>query len=302
MKERVKEAVTAILKAYKQEPIEKDHCSCSLPSNNDLIKIIDETRELIFPGYFSKTNVSVFGNKRKTKRHVKKLEKLLKKQISYALLYLADEEKNKMISKHSCQLCVKFIEEIPSIRSKLRKDVKAHLDNDPAAFNRDQVIVSYPGMYAIMVYRIAHTLLDLGVPLIPRMMTEHAHGKTGIDINPGATIGESFFIDHGTGVVIGETTVIGDRVKIYQGVTLGALSLKGGRSLKGKQRHPTIEDDVTIYAGASILGGDTTIGALSTIGSNVFITSSVPKKSKVFIKIPEHQIHSKDKRESDKDD
>jgi serine O-acetyltransferase len=296
MKERLKTAVQAILNAYKDEPIEKDHCSCSLPSNDALVKIIDETRELMFPGYFSKTNVSVYGDRRKTKRHVRRLERLLKKQISYALLYLADEEKNKLITKHSCQLCVRFIERIPDIRSDVRKDVDAHLENDPAAFNRDQVIVSYPGLYAIMVYRIAHTLLDLGVPLIPRMMAEHAHRETGIDINPGAAIGASFFIDHGTGVVIGETAVIGDRVKIYQGVTLGALSLKGGRRLKGKQRHPTIGDDVTIYAGASILGGETTIGSRSTIGSNVFITSSVPEDAKVLNRIHDHEIRQKDKR------
>jgi serine O-acetyltransferase len=172
----------------------------------------------------------------------------------------------------------------------LHRDLEAHFIGDPAAFNRDQIIVSYPGFYAIVIHRIAHSLWELGVPIIPRMMSEFAHRETGIDINPGAKIGEAFFIDHGTGVVIGETAVIGDHVKIYQGVTLGALSTKGGQNLKGIKRHPTIEDHVTIYAGASILGGNTVIGSNATIGSNVFITESVPAHSKVSLKVPDIYI------------
>jgi len=181
----------------------------------------------------------------------------------------------------------------------LHTDLEAAYRGDPSAFNRDQIVVSYPGFYAIAIHRIAHELLQLGVPVIPRMMSEYAHRHTGIDINPGAVIGDSFFIDHGTGVVIGETAVIGNNVKIYQGVTLGAMSTKGGQLLKGVKRHPTIEDNVTIYSGASILGGETIIGANSTVGSNVFITGSLPKNSKVTIKIPELVIKTGLQKEAD---
>ena len=164
---------------------------------------------------------------------------------------------------------------------------------DPAATSADEIIFCYPGLYAITVYRLAHVLYELQVPMLPRIMTEHAHSVTGIDINPGATIGKYFFIDHGTGIVIGETTVIGDYVKIYQGVTLGALSTRGGQSLRGKRRHPTIEDNVTIYAGASILGGETVIGRDSVIGSNVFITHSIAPCTTVSIKSQELQLKSR---------
>ena len=166
----------------------------------------------------------------------------------------------------------------------VQTDLQASYDGDPAATSHDEIIFSYPGLFAITVYRLAHELYRLGVPLIPRIMTEHAHSVTGIDIHPGATIGEYFFIDHGTGIVIGETTVIGDHVKIYQGVTLGALTTRGGQSRRGKRRHPTIEDNVTIYANASILGGETTVGHDCVIGASAFITASVPPCTTVTIK------------------
>jgi serine O-acetyltransferase len=177
---------------------------------------------------------------------------------------------------------------LPEIRRVMATDVRAAFDGDPAAKSHDEIIFSYPGIMAISVYRLAHTLFNLGVPLLPRMMTEYAHSVTGIDIHPGATIGERFVIDHGTGVVVGETTVIGNNVRIYQGVTLGALSLPrdAGNQLRGKKRHPTIEDDVIIYSGATILGGDTTIGARSVIGGNVWLTESVPPDTKVLIEAP----------------
>ena len=171
--------------------------------------------------------------------------------------------------------------------------MEAAYEGDPAAYSTDEIVYCYPGMFAITVYRLAHILYTMGVPLLPRIMTEHAHSVTGIDINPGATIGKYFFIDHGTGIVIGETTVIGDHVKIYQGVTLGALTTRGGQSLRGKRRHPTIEDNVTIYAGASILGGATVIGRDSVIGSNVFITSSIPPCTTVSVKSQELQIRQR---------
>ena len=188
------------------------------------------------------------------------------------------------------EIVAKFLKRLPSLRAILATDVQAAYDGDPAAFNTDEVIFSYPGVFAITVNRIAHELHELGVPLIPRIMTEHAHSLTGIDIHPGATIGSYFFIDHGTGVVIGETTKIGSGAKIYQGVTLGALSTRGGQSLRGAKRHPTLEDNVTVYSGASILGGETVIGEGAVIGSNAFITSSVPGGTRVSIKNPELQF------------
>lgn len=276
--------VNAIRDSYKSVMIKKDHCSCKIPQAKEIEKIIELTRELIFPGYFSDKHLSEVPSVSHTSRVVKKLHKLLKTQIKYSLLYLADAEKSKQLAQKSCTLCVDFINHIPDVRKFAYKDALAHFNGDPAAFNLDQVIISYPGLYAVTIYRIAHCLDKIGVQVIPRMMSEYAHKVTGIDINPKAIIGESFFIDHGTGVVIGETAVIGDNVKIYQGVTLGAMSLRKGQLLKGTKRHPTIENDVTIYANASILGGDTVIGENSVIGSNVFITRSIEKNTVVINK------------------
>jgi serine O-acetyltransferase len=183
-----------------------------------------------------------------------------------------------------------FVRSIPSVRKKLLLDIDAFYEGDPAAENTDEIIVSYPGLRAITVYRLAHELFKLGVPVLPRIMSEYAHGQTGIDIHPGAQIGNYFFIDHGTGIVIGETTVIGDHVKIYQGVTLGGLSTRGGQSLRGRKRHPTIEDNVTIYSGASILGGETVIGHDSVIGGNVFLTKSVAPFTRVSVQNQELAI------------
>jgi len=191
-----------------------------------------------------------------------------------------------------CDFCVtqvpsfinKFLNELPKVDYLLKTDIKAIYDGDPAASNYSEIILCYPGLEAIFVYRIAHILYELGVSIIPRILSEYAHSKTGIDIHPGAKIDESFFIDHGTGIVIGQTCEIGKRVKIYQGVTLGALSLKEGHSLQGSKRHPTILDDVTIYSGASIFGGETIIGKNTTVGSNAFITSSVEDNMVVTIK------------------
>lgn len=276
--------INNILKSYKEVEIKKDHCSCKIPQNREVIKIIKLTKQLIFPGYFNSKELSEMCTKRRTRRTVKTLHKILKRQIKYALLYLADEAKSKELSKESCVLCVEFINQIPKLRAMIKKDLEAHYLSDPAAFNRDQVIISYPGLYATVIHRMAHELDRLGVQVIPRMMSEFAHRETGIDINPKAQIGQSFFIDHGTGVVIGETAIIGDHVKIYQGVTLGAMSLRKGQALKGVKRHPTIGNHVTIYAGASILGGESVIGDYSIIGANAFVTGSVPERSIVTIK------------------
>ena len=183
-----------------------------------------------------------------------------------------------------------FLNQLPGIRTRLSEDVEAAFEGDPAAKSYAEIVVSYPSIRAIAIYRIAHELHVLGVPILPRMMTEHAHDRTGIDIHPGAAIGRRFFIDHGTGVVIGETTEIGNDVRLYQGVTLGAKSPRHGEALRGTKRHPTIEDDVTIYAGATILGGETTIGAGTVIGGNVWLIESVAENSKVIAEPPTHLV------------
>ena len=188
---------------------------------------------------------------------------------------------------------LRFVERLPEVRRRLAEDVEAAFEGDPAAKSFAEIVVAYPSIRAIAVYRLAHELHILGVPVLPRMMTEHAHDRTGIDIHPGAKIGRRFFIDHGTGVVIGETCEIGDNVRLYQGVTLGARSPRHGESLRGQKRHPTIEDDVTIYAGATILGGETVIGSGSVIGGNVWLMESVPPGSKVIVEPARHLVRQR---------
>ena len=194
-----------------------------------------------------------------------------------------------------------FLDQLPKLREILATDIQAFYEGDPAAYSFDEIILSYPGLMAITVYRIAHELWNLKVPLIPRIMTEYAHGKTGIDIHPGATIGKYFFIDHGTGIVIGETTEIGDHVKIYQGVTLGGLTTRKGQALKGVKRHPTIGNNVTIYSGTSVLGGNTVIGDNVTIGGNTFVVRSVPADMKVSARAPELEYSHGPSQGADKD-
>ena len=191
---------------------------------------------------------------------------------------------------------MELLERIPELRQQLSEDVQAGYDGDPAAKSNDEVIFSYPAIYTISIYRVAHELNQNSVPLLPRIMTEHAHSKTGIDIHPGAKIGRAFFIDHGTGVVIGETTIIGERVKLYQGVTIGALSFakdEKGELVRGQKRHPTLEDDVIVYSGATILGGETVIGEGSIIGGNVWLTRSIPPHTRVMISEPQLIIDKK---------
>ena len=212
----------------------------------------------------------------------------LKAQIEIAFLYDDKGKSNsEEVTEKAREICERFISRLPYIQKMLLMDVQAGFDGDPAAKSKEDIIFSYPGLFAIYVYRIAHELYVQNVPFIPRIMTEYAHGKTGIDINSGATIGRYFFIDHGTGIVIGETTEIGDYVKLYQGVTLGALSTRKGQQLAVTKRHPTIGDHVTIYANSTILGGETVIGCDSIIGGNSFITESVPAHTRVSIKSPE---------------
>ncbi|EWM53434.1 serine O-acetyltransferase EpsC [Ruminococcus flavefaciens] len=256
------------------------------PDNEDIINIIESLRRIVFPGYFRNKSYRVYTVRNNISMILEDVIFKLIRQISIVLRYdekyvmLNDDE----INDNAERITFEFLDKLPKIREYIETDVQAAYDGDPAAFNKDEIIYSYPGLYAILVNRLAHELFLLGVPLIPRVMTEHAHSKTGIDIHPGATIGKNFFIDHGTGIVIGETTQIGDNVKVYQGVTLGALSTRGGQSLRNKKRHPTIEDNVTIYSGASILGGETVVGKNAVIGGNAFITRSVPAGAKVSIK------------------
>lgn len=256
------------------------------PDNEIIVNIIESLRRIIFPGYFRNKSYRVYTVRNNISMILEDVIFKLIKQISIVLRYdekyvmLGDEE----ITDNAERITFEFLNKLPKIRELIETDVQAAYDGDPAAYNKDEIIYSYPGLYAILVNRLAHELFLLGVPLIPRVMTEHAHSKTGIDIHPGATIGRYFFIDHGTGIVIGETTEIGDNVKVYQGVTLGALSTRGGQSLRNKKRHPTIEDNVTIYSGASILGGETIVGKDAVIGGNAFITRSVPAGAKVSIK------------------
>ncbi|MCI5698821.1 MAG: serine O-acetyltransferase [Lachnospiraceae bacterium] len=256
------------------------------PSRDDIVKIIDQIQNIIFPGYYKNKNYRIYTVRNNLSMQLEDLLFNLSRQISIVLKYLPDHEgkDEKELLLEAEKLSVKFLDRLTYVRELIQTDLQAAYDGDPAAFNKPEIIFSYPGLYATMVNRIAHELYLLGVPLVPRIMTEYAHASTGIDIHPGAVLGKYFFIDHGTGIVIGETAVIGDNVKIYQGVTIGALSTRGGQKLHGKKRHPTIEDNVTIYAGASILGGDTVIGHDSVIGGNAFITVSIPSNTRVSIK------------------
>ena len=255
------------------------------PSKEEIIAIVEDLLKIVYPGYYRDRSYKIYNIKSNSTVTIEDVAYHLNKQILLALKYTAKEENDvEKLTEQAEKDTVTFLKKIPDVRAMLETDLEAAFQGDPAAKYRDEIILSYPGMFAITVNRLAHELFLLEVPLLPRIMTEYAHSITGIDIHPGATIGKYFFIDHGTGVVVGETTVIGDRVKIYQGVTLGALSTRGGQKLRDVRRHPTIEDDVTIYSGASILGGETVVGKNSVIGSNVFITSSIPADTKVSMK------------------
>ena len=235
------------------------------PDKETVIDIVRKLHRIVYPGYSRDKNYRIYNAKHNLSML---MEDVLFNLSRQAAIVLGDE----MLGE---QLCLDFFGRLPAIRALIQTDLQAAFDGDPAATGKEEIILSYPGLFAITVYRLAHGLYELGLPMIPRMMTEYAHSITGIDIHPGAKVGAAFFIDHGTGIVIGETAVIGENVKIYQGVTLGGLSTRGGQSLRGKRRHPTIEDNVTIYANATILGGDTIIGKGCVIGSSVFITESV---------------------------
>lgn len=262
-----------------------------LPSRQAVVSIIDQCREILFPGYFNSQRLDLVNLSYHLGQAVLRLYQDLSTQITNAVRHdcYRYEKECEECAERGRRCASRFMKQLPELRAVLASDVRAAYAGDPAAGSLDEIIFSYPGLYAITVYRLAHLLYEMGVPLLPRIMTEYAHSHTGIDLHPAAQIGESFFIDHGTGVVVGGTAVIGKRVRLYQGVTLGALSLPSEQveQLRGEKRHPTLEDEVIIYAGATILGGDTVIGTRSVIGGNVWLTESVPPDSKVLIKKPE---------------
>lgn len=304
--QRIQQTVEEITHNYESNDVLMAKDGRHLPSRDTIIQMIKELRRIMFPGYFGDENLATYVADYFVGSHLNHIYEVLKEQIVTALLYksavAADTEgkdsqtclSQKEAQQQAESICQYFISRLPHIQQMLLKDVQAGFDGDPAAQSKEDIIVSYPGLFAIYVYRIAHELYTKQVPYIPRIMTEYAHSRTGIDINAGATIGEYFFIDHGTGVVVGETTTIGNHVKLYQGVTLGALSTRKGQQLAGVKRHPTIEDNVTIYSGSTILGGDTVIGKGTVIGGNAFITESVAEATKVIVKNPEMTFKGSD--------
>lgn len=296
-RDELPEIIREITRTYEDTRLRLHHLGeTPLPSEAVTEDVLGKLRTVLFPGYFgreciNKTNVDFYVGEL-----LYEVYELLSGEI-----YKAFRQKCPHGAEGNCnsceeqaeEVCLKFMRTVPGLRKLLGLDVEAAMDGDPAARSYDEIIFSYPWLVALTAYRVAHELFRLNVALIPRMMTEYAHRQTGIDIHPGAQIGSRFFIDHGTGVVIGETTVIGNNVKIYQGVTLGALSFPkdgAGKLVRGKKRHPTIEDNVVIYAGATILGGDTVIGRDSVIGGNVWIVSSVPPGSKVMNEVSRLRI------------
>ena len=297
-KTTIEKVVEEISENYDNEPLFSTKAGKNMPERKVIIDALKELRLVMFPGYFGEQDATRCLPKYFVGDRLLTIYHMFFEQIACAFAYEESEvhaseitgipdEDNQRKAEH---VCSEFFEQLPRIQKLLLKDVQAGYDGDPAAQSKEEVIFSYPGLFAIFVYRIAHELYIRQVPFIPRIMTEYAHAKTGIDINSGAQIGESFFIDHGTGIVIGETTIIGDHVQLYQGVTLGGLSTRGGQKLSGKKRHPTIENNVTIYAGATILGGETVIGENSVVGGNTFITGSIPANSKVSFHIPEMDV------------
>jgi len=290
---RVEEITKNILQDYEQgRDIDKVDIY-GYVEKEDVIDIVKKCRRIVFPGFYRDKAYRIYNNA--NNNMVSLIEDVMYRLHKLLVLVLKNSGRpccatREGLEEEAQRITLEFFSRIPEIRSYVDTDLQATLDGDPAASNKDEIIYAYPGLFTITVYRLAHILYQLQVPLLPRIMTEYAHNLTGIDIHPGATIGKYFFIDHGTGIVVGETTIIGEHVKVYQGVTIGALSTKAGQKLRGKKRHPTIEDNVTIYAGASILGGETVIGHDSVIGSNAFITSSIKGGTRVSVKNQEQDI------------
>ena len=278
-------AAKGLTENYASEELFMPKSGRRLPNRSVIIDIVRDLKSIVFPGYFgTDTSATVFPEYYVGHR-LNDIYDRLKNQIEIALLYHGETPEE--AADHADRTTCGFFKQLPEIQRLLLTDVQAGFDGDPAAKSKEEIIFSYPGLFAIYVYRLAHVLYKEKIPFIPRVMSEYAHGRTGIDINPGATIGEYFFIDHGTGVVVGETTEIGNNVKLYQGVTLGALSTRMGQQLANVKRHPTIRDNVTIYSNSTVLGGETVVGENTIIGGNTLITESIPANTKVSAKSPE---------------
>jgi len=299
MNEKVSRAAGALVESYTREGVKIHHLDRRpLPSRAEAVRALDALNELLFPGYAGAQGLTGASLRLHVESQAAWLYETLTEQISRAINHGQRLDDACPVTERQATECAEeFLARLPAVREALASDVKAAYDGDPAAVCYDEIIFSYPGLQAVAVYRLAHELHTLGVPLIPRIMTEYAHQRTGIDIHPATRIGSSFFIDHGTGVVIGGTAVIGDNVKLYQGVTLGAFSFdkdSDGQLVRHTKRHPTIEDDVVIYAGATILGGDTVVGRGSVIGGNVWLTHSVPPGTHVLQDSPNLRIITAD--------
>jgi serine O-acetyltransferase len=306
--ENLSRLAEALIESYNAQPQMQRVGHAFLPSRGAIVEMVEDIRSLLFPGYFGSRDLTGTNVRFHVGNMLSRLGEQLAEQVYHCMSVSVashcsedcdPSQAQRPCPKQAAQAACDFLGHLPAIREALALDAQAAYDGDPAAKSIDEVIYSYPGYYAVTVYRIAHDLLELGVPLMPRIMSEHAHSITGCDIHPGARIGRSFFIDHATGVVIGETTRIGDSVKIYQGVTLGALSFpkdERGRVIKGLQRHPTIEDNVTIYANATILGGETVIGRGVTVGGNTFVSASIPPESTVMQSNGELQVKPKKRK------
>jgi len=299
MDKQLQSLTDGILASYRADERTQRIGQQAMPSRTQIVEVLEQLRQLVFPGYFGHKELTDENVGYHVGSQLARLSRQLAEQIQHCMC--AQRRCNPCKDRDACEaesrdLTGRFLQRIPDVRAMLTLDAQAAYDGDPAAKSIDEVIYCYPGYYAVTVYRLAHELHELGVALMPRIMTEYAHSVTGCDIHPGATIGRSFFIDHATGVVIGETTVIGDHVKIYQGVTLGALSFpkdERGRVIKGHKRHPTLENGTTVYANATILGGKTVIGEGVTVAANTFITSSVTADSVVVQETPKLRVQSK---------
>ena len=275
----------------------------NMPDRDAVVDIVNKMLRIVYPGYYREHSYRSYSPKRQLTVLIEDVMFNLEKQIALALHHdkKFDQKTEEELGEIAQDMAVRFFKQVPRIRELLNTDLQATFDGDPAADSKEDIVLSYPGLLAITINRIAHELYMLEVPLIPRMMTEYAHSVTGIDIHPKATIGRYFCIDHGTGIVVGSTSEIGEHVKLYQGVTIGALSTKLGHKLHGTKRHPTLEDHVTVYSGASILGGETVIGHGAVIGGNAFITSSVGPGTRVSVKNQELEYRGGDKTLLSKD-
>lgn len=284
-KDYLEPIIAGISENYEAEEIFFTNPNQCFPNRKAVIGILKNLRRLMFPGYFGQEAPNGMRPEYFIGDTLGRIDVELREQLIAAMTFHDGNTKTaEEIAARADEVCITFLNRLSHIQELLFKDVQAAFDGDPAALSKADIIFSYPGFFAVTVYRIAHELYVMDVPMIPRILSEYAHSGTGIDINPGAQIGEYFFIDHGTGVVIGETTVIGDHVKLYQGVTLGALSTRKGQALRGVKRHPTIEDNVTVYSNASVLGGETVVGEGSVIGGSAFVIESVPKNGRVSVK------------------